>query len=154
MRYLRWWWNNEDGATEISSKEDSTSHPRGCWPPWPKCMMLRISPCSLRIVSLKLRISNNSSERVHLRLRSDWESTENCRKVKCWIFSKFGKRIKYPSQELSRKKGNAFYELHGLDLDTDKVSFTADQTRKLLKEQVLDKVPPRIRFEKTKNSVT
>lgn len=59
---------------------------------------------------------------------------------------------KYPSDEFSEKAGNAYYEAFGFALDAEKVSFTADQTRKYL-TQVLDKDPARLDL-KTKIAMT
>jgi tetratricopeptide (TPR) repeat protein len=143
--------DNGDGVTEIS-QEDSTSRSEAADP-------LAVHEAEIsnvqaeEIVSLKQDISDNSSEKEFIlaseRLGAIYRGLSKFDSAGYFLSLAADK---YPSQELSEKTGNAYYEAFGFALDTDKVSFTADQTRNYL-GQVLDKDPARLDL-KTKIAMT
>jgi len=143
--------DNEDGATGIS-QEGSTSPSEAADPL--SMHDAEISPVQAEeIVSLKLKISNNSSEKEFI--SASERLGEVYRELSKYDSAGYFLSLaadKFPSQELSEKTGNAYYEAFGFALDTDKVSFTADQTRNYL-GQVLDKDPTRLDL-KTKIAMT
>ncbi len=105
------------------------------------------------IASLKLKIDQNTSKQDFIsaseRLGEIYRSLSK--------FDSAGYFLSlaaesYPALELSENAGNAFYEAFGFALDTDKVTYTADQTRKYL-GQVLEKDPTRLDL-KTKIAMT
>lgn len=143
--------DNEDGPSGISQEDSSPASEAAD----PLAMHeVEISPVQAEeIESLKLKISADSPENEFI------SSSERLGEIYKGL-SKFDSAgyflglaaDKFPSQELSEKTGNAYYEAFGFALDTDKVSFTADQTRKYL-GQVLDKDPTRLDL-KTKVAMT
>ncbi len=143
--------DNEDGATGIS-QEDSTSPSEATNPL--SMHDAEISPVQAEeIVSLKLKISNNFSEKEFI--SASERLGEVYRELSKYDSAGYFLSLaadKYPSQELSEKTGNVYYEAFGFALDTDKVSFTADQTRNYL-GKVLDKDPTRLDL-KTKIAMT
>jgi len=107
----------------------------------------------LQINTLKLQIANNSSKEE---LKSSTEEIAA-------IYQELGKydsagyylslaADQQPGLELAEKAGNAYYEAFSFALDPEKVTYTAEQTRKYL-NQVLDKDPTRLDL-KTKIAMT
>ena len=106
-----------------------------------------------KISTLKQKITDNSSEEDFLSSADGLASIYQ----KLGMYDSAGYFLSlaaesFPSVELSEKAGSAYYEAFGFALDADKVSFTADQTRKYL-TQVLDKDPKRLDL-KTKIAMT
>ena len=143
--------DNEAGASEIS-KEDSAGSTEAAEPI--TMHEAEISPVQAdEILALKQKISSDSPEIEFI------SASERLGEIYRDL-SKFDSAgyflslaaEKYPTQELSEKTGNAFYEAFGFALDAEKVSFTAEQTRKYL-GQVLDNDPARLDL-KTKIAMT
>jgi tetratricopeptide (TPR) repeat protein len=113
-----------------------------------------ISPAQAQeITSLKLTISNNSPEKEFVAASEGLgEIYRSLSKYDSAGYFLSLAADKYPAQELSEKTGNVYYEAFGFALDTDKVSFTAAQTRNYL-GQVLEKDPNRLDL-KTKVAMT
>lgn len=143
--------DNEAGSTEISQEDSALSTEATD----PLAMHdAEISPVQAsEIATLKLKVANNSPENEFI--AASEELGEIYRDLSKYDSAGYFLSLaadKYPSQELSEKTGNAYYEAFGFALDADKVSFTADQTRNYL-GQVLDKDPTRLDL-KTKIAMT
>jgi outer membrane protein len=143
--------DNEAGATDISQEDSESSTD----PTDPIALHeAEISPVQAdEISSLKLKVSEKSTEKEFI--SSSERLGEIYRRLSKFDSAGYFLSLaaeKYPSLELSEKTGNAYYEAFGFALDADKVSYTADQTRKYL-GQVLDKDPTRLDL-KTKIAMT
>jgi len=143
--------DNEAGASDIS--QEASAEPTDATDPL-AMHEAEVSPVlAEEILSLKQKISTNSPETEFIsaseRLGEIYR--ELSKFDSAGYFLSLGAE-KYPSKELSEKTGNAFYEAFGFALDADKVSYTADQTRKYL-GKVLEKDPARLDL-KTKIAMT
>lgn len=143
--------DNEAGETEISNENSAT--PSAAVDPL-AIHQAEISPVEAEeISSLKLKISGNTSEEEFISASERLgEIYRNLSKYDSAGYFLSLAADRYPSQELSEKTGNAYYEAFGFALETDKVSYTADQTRNYL-GQVVEKDPTRLDL-KTKIAMT
>ena len=143
---------DNEGQADGISQEDQAATPDSVNP-----IAMHDAEISLdqaeKISTLKQKITDNSSEEDFLSSADGLASIYQ----KLGMYDSAGYFLSlaaesFPSVELSEKAGSAYYEAFGFALDADKVSFTADQTRKYL-TQVLDKDPTRLDL-KTKIAMT
>ncbi|WP_439488550.1 tetratricopeptide repeat protein [Algoriphagus sp.] len=143
--------DNDSKADSVSQEDESTSAASTD----PVAMHdAELSPDErLQINTLKLQISENSSAEE---LKSSTEEIAG-------IYQKLGKydsagyylslgADQLPNSGLAEKAGNAYYEAFSFALDPEKVSYTAEQTRKYL-NKVLENDPTRLDL-KTKVAMT